>query len=82
MFSSATRGQFLNVSTLLASMATWSQKLSNVQIFERRSCYEIIRQNVTGGSDFQWFLHHNYQVSLNKVLSYREAAFIAFGPNS
>ncbi len=34
------------------------------QKFERRLSYKIIRQNVTGGSDFQWFLHHNYQVSL------------------
>ncbi len=22
---------------------------------------------MTGGSDFQWFLHHNYQVSLNEL---------------
>ena len=38
-------------------------KINNVQIFERRPSYEIIKQNVTGGSGFQWFLHHNYQVS-------------------
>ncbi len=34
------------------------------EIFERRSSYKIISQNVSGGSDFQWFLHHNYLVSL------------------
>ncbi len=35
-----------------------------VQILERGPSYKIISQNVTGGSDFQWFLHHNYLVSL------------------
>ena len=39
---------------------------------ERRPSYKIIRQNVIGGSDFQWFLHHNYLVSL-------KAKFVATG---
>ncbi len=39
---------------------------SYVQIFERQPSIEMITQNVTGGSVFQWFLYHNYQVSLNE----------------
>ena len=44
-----------------------SQK-NDVQIFERQSSQKIIRQNVTRGSDFQWFWHHNYQVSLRFLM--------------
>ena len=27
---------------------------------------------MTGGSDFQWFLHHNYQVSLSGRIKFKE----------
>ncbi len=32
----------------------------------------IIRQNVKGGSDFQWLLHYNYQVAAGVLLKSKE----------
>ncbi len=40
------------------------RKKKDIRIFERQSGYKIIKSNVPVGSAFQWFLHHNYQVSL------------------
>ena len=42
------------------------------QIFERQPSCKLIRQSVTGGSDFQWLLHYNYQVSLRLPQGQRE----------
>ncbi len=39
---------------------------SVIQIFDRCSGYEIMKQNVTEGSDFQ---HHVYVVSLTRIVS-------------
>ena len=53
---------------LIRCMESALSKKNDVQIFERRSGYKIVKHNVPGGSDFCLFLPHSYDLILRGLL--------------
>ncbi len=73
-FSSDTRGHFLNVNTLLASLATWSKKRS------RWSSNKVIGRNLQERSNFKAYVPGNLKgaIKVNSLCFYFAESIIDY----